>query len=374
MNASLPLALLVKLTTTAISTGLLWLLAIASAQATSPPALSFELEAAPSAAADSTHTALAEISPPPTPDRPADKAPLSIPPSATDAPIGTGHELAELPPPPSQIATAPPPITTAPVAPVAPPEPEPAHMATLAPADAGGLSFQLRDVPRQLVNLLTGGADSEAQPHPIPDTAALPDALVPLFVGGAQSLVAIAVGSAEGTRTPAGDITPAYYGHVDPGNGVWNLGSFSYQHGAKSPEEADQRQLARLQQQATRLWHDADHRGLQLSLEEWVNAIDLANQAPEAALDSGGYLDRLQEARRLNLAGAEAIAWARTRSYIDPDTQQWNAPGLGNTLASVTADQERRVRAIARALDVNATLISQYEERITDHLLSIDIR
>lgn len=371
MNTSLSLALLVKLTTTAISTGLLWLLAIASAQATSPLALSFELEAAPSVAVDSTHTALAEIPPPPTPDRPADKARLSIPPSATDVPIGTGHELAELPPPPSQIAAAPPPIMTAPVAPVAPPEPEPVHMATLAPADAGGLSFQLRDVPRQLVNLLTGGVDSEAQPQPIPDTAALPDALVPLFVGGAQSLVAIAVGSAEGTRTPAGDITPAYYGHVDPGNGVWNLGSFSYQHGAKSPEEADQRQLARLQQQATRLWRDAEHRGLQLSLEEWVNAIDLANQAPEAALDSGGYLDRLQEARRLNLAGAEAIAWARTHSYIDPDTQQWNAPGLGNTLASVTTDQERRVRAIAHALNENATVISQYEERIADRLLSI---
>ncbi|MBE9101058.1 hypothetical protein [Vacuolonema iberomarrocanum] len=372
MNASLALALLVKLTTTAISTGLLWLLAIASAQATSPPALSFELEAAPSVAVDSTDTVRAEVSPPPTPDRPADKAPLSIPPSATDAPIGTGHELAELPPPPSQIATAPPPTTTAPVAPVAPPEPEPVHMTTL--ADAGGLSFQLRDVPRQLVNLFTGGSDSEAQPQPIPDTAALPDALMPLFVGGAQSLVAIAVGSAEGTRTPAGDITPAYYGHVDPGNGVWNLGSFSYQHGAKSPEEADQRQLARLQQQATRLWRDAEHRGLQLSLEEWVNAIDLANQAPEAALDSGGYLDRLQESRRLNLAGAEAIAWARTRSYIDPDTQQWNAPGLGNTLASIMTDQERRVRAIARALDENATSISQYEEAITDRLLSMEVR
>ena len=59
------------------------------------------------------------------------------------------------------------------------------------------------------------------------------------FEGGGDSLVAKSVGSAEGTRTPSGGYTRAYYGHVDPGNGVWNLGSYSYQHGAVSPQEAD---------------------------------------------------------------------------------------------------------------------------------------
>jgi hypothetical protein len=112
---------------------------------------------------------------------------------------------------------------------------------------------------------------------------------------------------------------------------------------------------------------------LQLSTEAWLNAIDLANQAPEAALEPGGYLDRLQEAHRLNLGDTDAITWARTRSYIDPDTQQWNAPGLGNTLAGVAADQERRMRAIARAIHINNTAMAQHELAIVDQLLSTDL-
>ncbi|MEO1209844.1 MAG: hypothetical protein AAFX78_09905 [Cyanobacteria bacterium J06638_20] len=367
---------LLKPTTAVVSTGILWLLAIASAQAASPIALSFELEDTSSSAADSTPTTIAATAPSDLLTVPPDKTRLTIPPSATNAPIGTGHELAELPPPPQMERVAelpPPPVTAGPVAPVAPPEPEPAPMATLTASDAGGISFQLPAWPQQILNLLTGRADADMPSQPASDPAALPETLVPLFAGGSQSLVAIAVGNAEGTRTPTGDITPAYYGHVDPGNGAWNLGSFSYQHGAPSPEEADQHQLVRLQQQAIRLWHDAERRGLQLSTEAWLNAIDLANQAPEAALEPGGYLDRLQEAHRLNLADVDAIAWARTRSYIDPDTQQWNAPGLGNTLAGVTADQERRMRAIARAISTNTTSMAQHESVVIDQLLSTDL-
>ncbi|NEQ45219.1 MAG: hypothetical protein F6K00_17325 [Leptolyngbya sp. SIOISBB] len=171
-----------------------------------------------------------------------------------------------------------------------------------------------------------------------------------LFEGGTDSLVARAVGSAEGTRTPEGHRNPAYYGHTDPGNGVWNLGTFSYQHGAASPEEADDKQLRRLQTQTEKLRQIALHQGLQLSQEELLNGIDLANQAPLAALDRGGYIDWLKESRTLGMQGAEAIVWARTRSFIDPDTQRWNAPGLGNNVYSISHDQERRAKAIARAI------------------------
>lgn len=176
--------------------------------------------------------------------------------------------------------------------------------------------------------------------------------LTRLFDGGPDSLVARAVGSAEGTRTPEGHRTPAYFGHVDPGNGVWNLGSFSYQHGARSPEEADQRQLQRLQEQTLILQRKAAALNLQLSAEELVNGIDLANQAPAAALDRESYLDWLQRARTLGMEGQDAIVWARTRAFLDPDTQQWNAPGLGNNVYSITRDQERRAQAIAAALTV----------------------
>ena len=63
-----------------------------------------------------------------------------------------------------------------------------------------------------------------------------------IFEDGSNSLVARTVGSAEGTRQSDGEHTQAYYGHVDPGNGVWNLGTFSYQHGAESPAAADEKQ------------------------------------------------------------------------------------------------------------------------------------
>ena len=187
------------------------------------------------------------------------------------------------------------------------------------------------------------------EPLPKPVLSANPST-ESLFVGGAESVVARVVGNAEGTRTVEGLRTSAYYGHTDPGNGVWNLGSFSYQHGAASPEAADERQLQRLQRQTQTLLSRAAAFGLELTLEEQLNGIDLANQAPEAALDRGGYIDWLAEAHKLGMTGQDAIAWARTRSFLDPDTQQWNAPGLGNTVQGIARDQERRMRAIARTL------------------------
>lgn len=189
-------------------------------------------------------------------------------------------------------------------------------------------------------------SDTPISLQPMPELDAL-------FQGGENSLVARAIGSAEGTRTPEGGRTPAYGGHTDPGNGVWNLGTFSYQHGARSPEEADAKQLQRLQSQAETLTRQAEERGLSLTLEEKLNALDLANQSPRAALSTGGYMDRLREAYDMGLRGTDAILWARTRSFLDPDTRQWNAPGLGNTVEGITADQERRMNAIARAITVS---------------------
>lgn len=130
---------------------------------------------------------------------------------------------------------------------------------------------------------------------------------------------------------------------------VWNLGSFSYQHGASSPEEADEKQLKRLKTQAGVLKQQAQHKGLQLSLQEELNGIDLANQAPLAALDRG-YIDWLHQARQLHMPEDEAVLWARIRSFLNPDTGKWNAPGLGNNVYSISHDQARRQTAIAHAI------------------------
>ncbi|MBD2112770.1 MULTISPECIES: hypothetical protein [Cyanophyceae] len=179
---------------------------------------------------------------------------------------------------------------------------------------------------------------------------ATPNPLLGLFEGNSDSLVARAVGSAEGTRTPNGAINPAYFGHTDPGNRVWNMGTFSYQHGAQTPEEADQKQLARLQNQGDVLRQRALKHGLNLTLEETLNGLDLANQSPLAAIGQVGYIERLAEAKANGYEGSEAILVARTRSYINPNTGRWNAPGLGNTEAGIRRDQQRRASAVAQAI------------------------
>lgn len=174
-----------------------------------------------------------------------------------------------------------------------------------------------------------------------------------LFEGDSASLVAKAVGSAEGTRTPNGGYTSAYHGHVDPGNGVWNLGSFSYQHGAASPADADRKQLKRLERQALALRHQANEKQIKLTLLEELNGIDLANQAPLAALDRG-YIDWLYEAKQRPMDPVERIRWARTRAFINPDTGYFDAPGLGNQLDSIYWDQSRRLGQIEQALELHS--------------------
>lgn len=246
-----------------------------------------------------------------------------------------------LPPPPplpaalmALIAPEAPPVAVQPTAKAAKPPLEPIALNFAIAPNAAGMALAQAQQP---------APESVANPEPAP--------LVSIFEGGSESLVARVVGSAEGTRTATGERTSAFYGHVDPGNGVWNLGTFSYQHGANTPEEADGRQLRRLQAQSEIIRRKALDHGLELSLKETLNGIDLANQAPIAALGKGSYVDWLAQARQLGMAEEEAIVWARTRSFLDPDTQRWNAPGLGNNINSISRDQERRMLAIARSLE-----------------------
>lgn len=176
-----------------------------------------------------------------------------------------------------------------------------------------------------------------------------------LFEGDSDSLMTIAIGSAEGTRTPNGERTKHFVTHRDPGNGVLNQGSFSLQvtqYLAKSPEDADQFQLRRLRRQFNLGLEQAQQKGLTLNLSEKLNLADLANQAPLAALDTGGFIDRLYEVKNKGLQGDSAILEARTLSYIDPRTNKLNAPGLGGTLESVRRDQARRQDEIKKAKEV----------------------
>lgn len=342
-----------------------------SAIGAEPIGLSFQLQPPPVPIAPPL---LAPELPPPPPVTAAPPliAPLPVPPRAGHPPIASpaSQTFAALPPPPPLPApilpeipaTLPPDaIATVPRVPVAPAVTEAEKNALPEPEDAIapdsqdiGLAFELaaialpepsvtkRPVPKAQLVVATQAIASTMD-------AAAREAY--LFAGGSDSIVAKAVGHAEGTRTQTGDRTSAYYGHVDPGNGVWNLGSFSYQHGARSPEAADELQLKRLKTQNRVLQAKAVNLGLSLSLEEELNGLDLANQAPMAALGRQGYLDWLAQSRHLGMAGQEAVLWARTRSFLDPDTQRWNAPGLGNNIYWISHDQERRMLAIARVLE-----------------------
>ncbi len=265
-----------------------------------------------------------------------ESVPPALPPEAAAAPLGHVDVVDPLPPPPP-IANAPAPPTSLSASPSDLPQSDlPQFIHTL----SGILGFDLAPVA-----IRQPPGYSKGSPGPHPDAG-----LHRLFAGGSESVVAIAVGSAEGTRMPDGAKTWAFAGHWDSGNGRWNLGTFSYQHGAASPEAADQAQLARLHHQAQDLRAIATTHGLTLTPEELLNGIDLANQSPEAALSAGGYIDRLVEARQQGLEGADAVLWARTYAYLDPSTQQWNAPGLGNTTQGIVADQQRRMGAIAQTL------------------------
>lgn len=145
------------------------------------------------------------------------------------------------------------------------------------------------------------------------------------------------VGAAEGTRDKDCAKTWAYNSHTDPGNGVRNQGTFSYQHGAASAEEADAKQLANLRKVERIILDRAEAAGVTLEKVELLSIIDQYNQAPAAALGRNGTLDRIID--------------ARAKSYINPDTGRLDAPGLGNTMPNVIRDQTRRTEAIADSLE-----------------------
>ncbi len=270
-----------------------------------------------------------------------DFRPLPIPPTASQPPSRVLQSSSRLPN--NVIASArvltPPPAAALPTSRILEPiasSPQPAPIA---------LSF----TPDQEAALVSASPRADVSDNTErPENAALP---AWIYQGGSDSLVARVIGSAEGTRSANGDRTQAYYGHTDPGNGVWNLGTFSYQHGARSPQEADNKQLKRLKKQGKTIAQQADQADLTMSLGEVLNGLDLANQSPRAALERGGYVDRLLQARQKGMHNSDAIIWARTYAYLDPDSQRWNAPGLGNTLPSIRRDQSRRHNAVAQAFN-----------------------
>ena len=175
-----------------------------------------------------------------------------------------------------------------------------------------------------------------------------------------NALGAIAIGVAEGTRTPSGGYTNLYFGHTDPGNGKHNLGTFAYQHGADTPEEADQQQLQRLKPWITELEEEAQTVGIHLGTFELVAGVDLMNQSPLAGKD---YLQHLKTCRQLQSDLKEAVLCARVLSFVNPTTGELEAAGLGSYRTTVRRDQKRRLDAIEKVLNSK----NRFERRSISH-------
>ncbi len=154
----------------------------------------------------------------------------------------------------------------------------------------------------------------------------------------------LAIGNAEGTLNSDGTKTKHWKSHIDPGNKAKNQGTFSYQHPAASPEEADRKQKAKLAEFREELLKEAKVKGYELSKLELMNGLDLFNQSELAAV---GYVDRLIKSKKL--VPDIRIVNARVDGYYKPNGQL-DAPGFGNDLKVLHKDQVRRFEAIKKVL------------------------
>lgn len=181
-----------------------------------------------------------------------------------------------------------------------------------------------------------------------------------------KSLIWRLIGAAEGCVSADGQPTGNYNGHVDPGNGVWNRGAFSYQFGNGenlTPQQADDRQAAKIKTFYDKLIVKyADKYDFRVI----INALDLVNQAPltvgrvsganadgngsgSVIESAGGFFQRYDEAIAAGKKGYDAVLNARVESFKNPQTGNYDT-----TFVSVywlTKDQDRRMRMIEQAVE-----------------------
>ena len=159
-----------------------------------------------------------------------------------------------------------------------------------------------------------------------------------LLAGGSASIIAVAVGTAEGTRTPDGALTAAWWGHRDPGNNAHNCGSFSWQHGGE-PGKADAAQIEKFRLTLLPIFL---RKGLTNPVH-FALACDCFTQSELACMARDGFLDQL-------VLNPSNLVECRVRAYFDPDTGRLDAPGFQNNIDRLRADQERRTESVLSAL------------------------
>ena len=182
-----------------------------------------------------------------------------------------------------------------------------------------------------------------------------------------QTPIYLAIGLAEGTINKNGSPNSAWYSHGDPGNGKLNKGFGSYQvyqdpRGASlTPEQADRIQANRLAGEWPKIDQALTRAGIpagQVRDLVAANALDAWNQAPAT---HGGVYGLLNPSRLAELKTALASGKNPTEAIVDwrangyrRDNGTLDAPGLGNSMARVVADQRRRAEAVGEGLRLRA--------------------
>lgn len=169
-----------------------------------------------------------------------------------------------------------------------------------------------------------------------------------LFSGNSDSYIARAIGMAEGNRTADGGYTWAAEGHEDPGNGAWNVGSFSAQGSLnRGTIEASDRAVIEemLKPLVSEFYQEAQSAGVQVTPKLLLNYLDAHNQSPLAARSASSgttFLNGLEMVRgREN--DDDAIMALRTAMYHSGN--QYSIAGL-----TVPQDQGRRMDELNHAL------------------------
>jgi hypothetical protein len=180
--------------------------------------------------------------------------------------------------------------------------------------------------------------------QPLPQlSSASPVRRVPIAISSRNHPIFVAIGIAEGTRTPSGGNTKAYYGHTDIGDGNWNRGTVSGGRNGGSPQQVDRQWMGTLTSVAATMAPVLQRLGLRPDSQGWnrvmFNILDLRVQAvPAAVRDFVGKLPQVMD-QGLTI---EAIAKARADSFFNPQTGRLEASGFGNNYSRLFADQRSR--------------------------------
>lgn len=175
--------------------------------------------------------------------------------------------------------------------------------------------------------------------------AATPVRRVTIAISNRNHPFFVAIGIAEGTRTPSGANTKAYYGHTDPGDGNRNRGTVSGGRNGGSPQQVDRQWMGILSGVSATVSPVLQRLGLPANSAGWnrvmFNVLDLRVQAPGALQD---FIGRLPDVIRQGVT-IEAIAKARADSFVNPRTGRLEASGFGNNYSRLFADQRSRAGA-----------------------------